>query len=72
MANNSMRSLVLSIFIFALALSPVLECEGARELLQICHQPLNCVCCSTPPPGECCTCCPPPPPPPAESEGGAP
>ncbi|GFZ04221.1 hypothetical protein Acr_16g0008450 [Actinidia rufa] len=58
--KNSASSVLVTLFLFALVFSPVLQSEAARftqrELLQgpICPA---CVCCEPPPPGECCPCC---------------
>uniref|UniRef100_F6HY67 Uncharacterized protein n=1 Tax=Vitis vinifera TaxID=29760 RepID=F6HY67_VITVI len=61
-ATNSPRSILLTIFIFAMVLSPMVSpCDAARftqrELLQ--GGPLcpACVCCSPLPPNGCCQCC---------------
>ncbi|KAJ9179276.1 hypothetical protein P3X46_011085 [Hevea brasiliensis] len=62
MANDSLKSVLVALFIFAMVLSPMMPCEAARlshrDLLQrgrpICPA---CVCCTPPPPGSCCRCC---------------
>ncbi|KAL6335735.1 hypothetical protein AAG906_039498 [Vitis piasezkii] len=63
-ATNSPRSILLTIFIFAMVLSPMVSsCDAARftqrELLQEDEGPIcpACVCCSPAPPGGCCPCC---------------
>ncbi|KDP40828.1 hypothetical protein JCGZ_24827 [Jatropha curcas] len=64
MATNSVKSVLLTLFIFAMVLSPMMPCEAARApnhnrgLLQT-DEPFcpACVCCSPPPPGSCCDCC---------------
>ncbi|PNT43919.1 hypothetical protein POPTR_003G061000v4 [Populus trichocarpa] len=61
MTGNSLKSIMVTLFIFAMVLSPILPSAEAGRLnyrgLQsgpICP---TCVCCSPPPPGSCCPCC---------------
>ncbi|KAF3450660.1 hypothetical protein FNV43_RR06749 [Rhamnella rubrinervis] len=54
----SLRSPLVTLFIFAMVLSSLSTSDGARffylDATPICPA---CVCCSTPPPGSCCDCC---------------
>ncbi|KAL9387719.1 hypothetical protein Peur_020843 [Populus x canadensis] len=62
MAGNSLKSILVTLFIFAMVLSPILPSAEAGRLN---HRGLQsgrpicptCVCCSPPPPGSCCPCC---------------
>ncbi|OAY36566.1 hypothetical protein MANES_11G030700v8 [Manihot esculenta] len=62
MATNSLKSVLVAVFIFAMVLSPMMPGEAARlghrDLLQT-RRPIcpACVCCIPPPPGSCCSCC---------------
>ncbi|EEF46348.1 conserved hypothetical protein [Ricinus communis] len=63
MASSSLKSFLVTLFIFAMVLSPMIPSEAARmnqrDLLQT-NEPIfcpACVCCSPPPPGQCCDCC---------------
>ncbi|KAL5057010.1 hypothetical protein RYX36_028614 [Vicia faba] len=74
MATNSQKFTLMTIFIFAMALSSILPCDAARDLVAvnkvICIQ---CVCCTPPPPGTCCSkCCASSSPPQIESIGQSP
>ncbi|ONI16014.1 hypothetical protein Pyn_09028 [Prunus yedoensis var. nudiflora] len=57
MAGECMRSALVTLFIFAMVLSPILTSEAARftfpDTTPICP---DCVCCAPPPPGYCCDC----------------
>ncbi|XWS16270.1 hypothetical protein CRYUN_Cryun34aG0070700 [Craigia yunnanensis] len=56
MAGDYPRSVLITVVIFALVLSPMLPCGEARSLAPrpICPA---CVCCAPPPPGQaCCRC----------------
>ncbi|KAL7162561.1 hypothetical protein ACSBR2_042955 [Camellia fascicularis] len=60
MKNNSPRSILVTLIIFAILLCCLLLCDAARfthhrELLQgpLCA---NCVCCTTLPQPSCCRC----------------
>ncbi|KAJ6711718.1 TRANSMEMBRANE PROTEIN [Salix purpurea] len=64
MAGGSLKSILASLFIFAIVLSPVLPSADAgrlnhRGLGRVSRPPIcpACVCCSPPPPGSCCSCC---------------
>ncbi|WJX42989.1 hypothetical protein P8452_30153 [Trifolium repens] len=60
MATNSMKFTLLTIFIFAMALTPNLPCHAARlPLAVVLNGPIciDCVCCTIPPPGHCCSKC---------------
>ncbi|OMO70930.1 hypothetical protein CCACVL1_18575 [Corchorus capsularis] len=62
MAGNNAGSILITIFLFALVLSPMLPCDATRPIDHpgpvvkrvICP---DCVCCTPPPPGSCCKCC---------------
>ncbi|TQE01610.1 hypothetical protein C1H46_012840 [Malus baccata] len=58
MAGGSMRSALVTLFIFAIVLSPISTPEAARfvflDTTPICPA---CVCCAPPPQGSCCDCC---------------
>ncbi|WCJ39675.1 hypothetical protein M5689_020646 [Euphorbia peplus] len=65
MANSSLKFVLVTFFIFAMVLSPIIPTEAARMntrgLLQktggdsvVC--PLCVKCCSPAPPGSCCDC----------------
>ncbi|XP_065868970.1 uncharacterized protein [Euphorbia lathyris] len=63
MASSSMKSVLVTLFIFAMVLSPIMQTQAARlntrDLLQT-DEPIfcpACVCCSPPPHGSCCECC---------------
>ncbi|GMN37101.1 hypothetical protein TIFTF001_006549 [Ficus carica] len=55
---GGLRSALVTVFIFAMALSPSSTSEAARvvflDATPICPA---CVCCTPPPPGGCCTDC---------------
>ncbi|XP_004486803.1 uncharacterized protein [Cicer arietinum] len=60
MATNSVKCTLVTIFIFAMALSPTLpSCDAARVPLAVNNGPIcpTCVCCTPPPPGSCCKQC---------------
>ncbi|KAG6782238.1 hypothetical protein POTOM_011633 [Populus tomentosa] len=75
MAGNSLKSIMVTLFIFAMVLSPILPSADAGRLN---HRGLQgpicpaCVCCSPPPPGSCCPCCSTPTPTEPESTTGSP
>ncbi|KAM3267897.1 hypothetical protein P3S67_031882 [Capsicum chacoense] len=61
MAMNSQNTILATIIIFMLVLSPIVPSNAngltRREVLvrrSICPA---CVCCQPPPPGSCCSCC---------------
>ncbi|CAL2263924.1 unnamed protein product [Prunus armeniaca] len=58
MAGDSMRSALVTLFILAMALSPISTSEAARSTFRdvktICPA---CVCCTPAPQGSCCKCC---------------
>ncbi|WJX42992.1 hypothetical protein P8452_30155 [Trifolium repens] len=58
MATNSMKFTLMTVFIFAIALSPTLPCHAARLPLAV-SRPIciQCVCCTPPPEGHCCSNC---------------
>ncbi|AES67888.1 hypothetical protein MtrunA17_Chr2g0330581 [Medicago truncatula] len=58
MATNSLKFTLVTIFIFAMTLSPTLPCDAVRVSLAV-SRPVcpACVCCSPPPLGSCCKCC---------------
>ncbi|WCJ39676.1 cryptdin protein-related [Euphorbia peplus] len=64
MATSSIKSVLVTLFIFAMVLSPMIPTEATRlntrELLQT-KKPFpcpDCMCCSSAPPaGSCCACC---------------
>ncbi|MCH79568.1 copia protein [Trifolium medium] len=60
MATNSMKFTLITIFIFAMALSPTLPCAATRLPLAVSGSMTSCIqclCCTRPPPGSCCTRC---------------
>ncbi|KAH0662735.1 hypothetical protein KY284_027666 [Solanum tuberosum] len=64
LSNNSIRSIVITLMIYAIFLAPLLlwSCDASRELASSKFSPrvvcLQCVgCCEPPPPGTCCTRC---------------
>ncbi|KAJ4717994.1 Cell division cycle protein-like protein [Melia azedarach] len=70
MAGNNPRSVLLTLFIFAMVLSPMLPSEAARFPanglggVMLLRRPAvpppapcpACVCCAPAPPGRCCPC----------------
>ncbi|KAI5602437.1 hypothetical protein BDE02_01G156000 [Populus trichocarpa] len=63
MAGNSLKSILVSLFIFAMVLSPIIPSAAAGRLnprglagtsRTICP---TCVCCTPPPRGSCCNKC---------------
>ncbi|OMO66490.1 hypothetical protein COLO4_30544 [Corchorus olitorius] len=61
MAGKNTGSILITIFLFALVLSPMVPCDATRPIDHpgvvkriICPA---CVCCTPPPPGSCCKCC---------------
>ncbi|XP_059459218.1 uncharacterized protein LOC132188706 [Corylus avellana] len=71
-AGNSLRSTLVTLFIFAIILSPMATSDAAR-LTQRASGPIcpACVCCTPPPLGSCCKCCATPSPI-AKAENGSP
>ncbi|KAK6787433.1 hypothetical protein RDI58_015958 [Solanum bulbocastanum] len=64
LSNNSIRSIVITLMIYAIFLAPLLlwSCDASRELASSKFPPrvvcLHCVgCCEPTPPGTCCTRC---------------
>ncbi|KAF9689943.1 hypothetical protein SADUNF_Sadunf01G0144700 [Salix dunnii] len=63
MAGDSLKFILVSFFIFAMVLSPIVPSAEAGRLnhrgLARVSRPIcpACVCCSPPPPGSCCRCC---------------
>uniref|UniRef100_A0A6N2MUB8 Uncharacterized protein n=1 Tax=Salix viminalis TaxID=40686 RepID=A0A6N2MUB8_SALVM len=61
MAGNSLKSVLVTLFVFAMVLSPMLPSAEAGRLnhrgLQSGPICLTCVCCTPPPPGSCCKKC---------------
>ncbi|KAL8466056.1 hypothetical protein ACS0TY_035251 [Phlomoides rotata] len=58
--SNTLRCTMVSLFLFALVLSPIFPtCEAARFTEVLAKRPIcpACVCCEPPPPGSCCRCC---------------
>ncbi|KAH7547123.1 hypothetical protein FEM48_Zijuj01G0275800 [Ziziphus jujuba var. spinosa] len=56
--NSATKSILVTILIFAMILSPLSTCDAARLSYQ--ERPIcpACVCCRPPPPGSaCCRCC---------------
>ncbi|KAG2722819.1 hypothetical protein I3843_02G122300 [Carya illinoinensis] len=59
MAGNSIRSIFVSLFVFAVILSPLMvTCDAARFTQRV-TRPVcpACVCCTPAPAGSCCRCC---------------
>ncbi|OMO66491.1 Cell division cycle protein-like protein [Corchorus olitorius] len=63
MAGKNAGSILITIFLFALVLSPILPCDATRPIdhlgpvvkrVILCP---DCVCCTPPAPGSCCKCC---------------
>ncbi|PRQ51198.1 hypothetical protein RchiOBHm_Chr2g0141731 [Rosa chinensis] len=58
MSGGSMRFALVTLFIFAMVLSPITTSEAARftflDTTPICPA---CVCCAPAPRGSCCDCC---------------
>ncbi|KAG2728898.1 hypothetical protein I3760_01G225400 [Carya illinoinensis] len=55
MAGNSLRSAFVTLFVFAIILSPKVTCDAARFTQEVVCP--ACVCCTPAPPGSCCQCC---------------
>ncbi|KAK4764636.1 hypothetical protein SAY86_025726 [Trapa natans] len=69
MAGSRPISIIVSLMILALVLSPAPICVEARLNERVLKDPIcpACVCCTPPPPGKCCKCCASP----TEPEGGS-
>ncbi|GLU22344.1 hypothetical protein SLE2022_384250 [Rubroshorea leprosula] len=62
MAANSLRSILVTLVVFALVFSPLLPCDAVRITSPGFFGPKRpicpaCVCCQAAPPGSCCSCC---------------
>ncbi|PKI62290.1 hypothetical protein CRG98_017291 [Punica granatum] len=59
MAASRSISIIMSLMILALVMSPAPPCHAARLNERVLTGPIcpACVCCSPPPPGSCCECC---------------
>ncbi|KAL5822662.1 hypothetical protein ACOSQ4_020562 [Xanthoceras sorbifolium] len=67
-ACNSLRSVLVTLLIFAMVFSPILPCQAVRftaahginGVMRIKKPPtlycIHCVCCAPAPPGQCCKC----------------
>ncbi|CAK7356581.1 unnamed protein product [Dovyalis caffra] len=73
--GNSLRSILVTLFVFAMVLSPILpSAEAGRLNHRVLAGPPRpicpaCVCCAPPPPGFCCECCATPTPPTQSTSG---